>query len=259
MFATLIIVLPSAYTGGQVCVSHASSTNVVDFASSSAFSTSVLAWYTDVRHEVKPITTGYRFALSYNLVHTSSGVPQPSLSDIDSAFSNLRHVLRKWHKGAYEANSETDIIAYLLKHQYSASNLNKGFEALKGVDAHKVANLRLIAEELGYMICLANLLYIVSGVAENDPDYRWNRQHSYNDSDEDERIAPMMEEIIETDLKVSNVVDLDGNSLLGPHNDLCISENSLVPQDPFEDAEPDHTELEAYMGNVSHPVFPHAS
>jgi hypothetical protein len=258
MFATVTIVLPSAYTGGRVCVSHSSSTHTVDFASSSAFSTSVLAWYTDVKHEVKPIATGYRFALSYNLVHSSYEVPRPSLADFNSAFSHLRHILRKWHKGAYGENSETNTIAYLLNHQYSASNLNKGIKALKGVDAHKVANVRLIAEQLGYMVCLANLLYTVSGVAENDPDYRW-RRHGYDDSDEEEQITPMMEEILETDLRISNVVDLDGNSLLNPNNNLYISEDSLVPRDPFEDAEPDHTELEAYMGNVSHLVSLHAS
>ena len=258
MFATVIVVLPSAYTGGQVCVSHASSAETLDFASTSTFSTSVLAWYTDVKHEVKPVTSGYRFALSYNLVHSSPGVPRPCLADIDSAFSNLRHVLRKWYKGAYEAHHETDMIAYLLKHQYSASNLNNGSKALKGADAHKIANLRVIAEELGYVACLANLLYIVSGVADNDYDYRWKGQrYGYDDSDEDEQIAPTMVEILQSDLRVSNVVDLDGNSLLDPQFNLRISKDSLIPQDPFEDVEPDHTELEAYMGNVSHRVSLH--
>jgi hypothetical protein len=259
MFATVIVVLPSAYTGGQVCVSHASSAETLDFASSSAFSTSVLAWYTDVKHEVKPITTGYRFVLSYNLVHNSPGIPRPSLADIDSAFSHLRHVLRKWSKGAYEAKPETDIIAYLLDHRYSVSNLNQGSKALKGMDAHKIANVRLIAEELGYLVCLANLLYIVTGVADNDDSYSWKQQrYSYDEEDEEAQFTPTMVEILQSDLRVSNVVDLDGNSLLDPRYNLHISSDSLVPQNPFEDVEPDHTELEAYMGNVSHRVSPDA-
>ncbi|KAG6805401.1 hypothetical protein H0H93_004866, partial [Arthromyces matolae] len=70
MFATAIIVLPSLYTGGEVHVSHSSTTKVLDFASHSLLSTALLAWYTDVVHEVKPLKSGYRLALSYNLIHT---------------------------------------------------------------------------------------------------------------------------------------------------------------------------------------------
>lgn len=55
MFATAIILLPSAYTGGQVVVSHASSTKTIDFSQNSLLSTALLAWYTDVKHEVKPV------------------------------------------------------------------------------------------------------------------------------------------------------------------------------------------------------------
>lgn len=71
MFATIIIVLLSSYSGGQVHVSHSASSHLYDLAPSSASATSVLAWYTDVIHEVKPITSGYCLALSYNLIHTS--------------------------------------------------------------------------------------------------------------------------------------------------------------------------------------------
>ena len=35
MFATVIIVLPSAYTGGQVVLSHASTTRTIDFSEDS--------------------------------------------------------------------------------------------------------------------------------------------------------------------------------------------------------------------------------
>ena len=258
MFATVIVVLPSAYTGGQVCVSHTSSAKILDMASSSGHSASILAWYTDVRHEVKHITSGYRLALSYNLVDSSPEVPRPSAADMDSAFASLRHVLRKWYKGAYKAKAGRDVLVYLLDHQYSSSNLSKGIKVLKGEDAHKVTGVRLVAENLGYMVCLASLLYVVTGVADNGDEFRWcRRQYNYEDSDEDEQYTPTMIETLDSDLKVSNVVDLDGNSLLGP-NSLQISKDCLVPQDPFEDATPDGTETEAYMGNVSIPVS-HAS
>lgn len=92
MFATVIIVLPSQYTGGQVHVSQSSAAKVIDLAPISLHSTSVLAWYTDVVHEVKPVTLCYRLALSYNLVYASPGVPRPTLPDMDGAVAQLYHV-----------------------------------------------------------------------------------------------------------------------------------------------------------------------
>jgi hypothetical protein len=255
MFATVVILLPSPYSGGQVHVSHASSTKILDMAATSLLSTSVLAWYTDVRHEVKPITSGYRLALSYNLIHISPGVPKPSLPDMNTALTHLRHVLHKWRKGAYVIEADRDVIAYLLKHEYSAANLAHGAKTLKGEDAHKVANLRIVAEELGFMVCLANLSYNVTGVADDDFGYRdrgWKRGR-YGDSsdDDDDGETPSMIEVSETTLEVSNLVDLQGNSLLGQNTVLHIDENNLIPQDPFEGVEPDEKEYEGYMGNVS--------
>lgn len=248
MFATAIIVLPSLYTGGQVHVSHGSTHKVFDLASSSAFTTSLLTWYTDVMHEVKPITSGYRLALSYNLIHTSPGIPRPTLPDMHSAIAQLRHILHKWSKGAYDgSDGDTDIIAYLLEHKYSHVNLKMG--ALKGEDAHLVANLRGVAEEEGFMVCLANLEYNISGVADDDGYGYYKRGRcAYDDSEDDEEVPSMMEET-DTNLQVKNLVDLDGLSMMG--GNLNLSQEDLIPQNPFEDVEPDDKEYEGYMGNVS--------
>lgn len=163
MFATMVVVLPSHYTGGEVVVSHGPSNKIFNLAPSSMFTTSVLAWYTDVMHEVKPITSGYRLALSYNLIHTSPGIPRPTLPNMHTAVTYLREVLRKWSKGAYDANAEgeTDMFAYILEHKYS--NLNLRIGALKGQDAHLISHLRGVASDLGFVVCLANLEYTVTG------------------------------------------------------------------------------------------------
>jgi hypothetical protein len=106
MFASLIIVLPSKFEGGQVHVSHGSDKDVFNISPSSEFSTSALAWYTDVIHEVKPVTSGYRLAISYNLVNTSPGIPPPHLPDMSSAVKAVEAIFRKWRKGGYnKANS----------------------------------------------------------------------------------------------------------------------------------------------------------
>ena len=92
MFATIIIVLPSPFTGGAAHLSHGNLSEVFDCSANSAHQTTVLAWYTDVKHSIKPITSGYRLALSYNVYHTKNTL-RPSLPTNHSAVTALRHVL----------------------------------------------------------------------------------------------------------------------------------------------------------------------
>jgi hypothetical protein len=107
MFGTMIILLPSRYTGGEVHLTHASKTQVIDFSASSAANTAVLAWYTDVLHEVKPVTSGYRLALSYNLIYPSSRLPLPIAPTYDGPCAELRQVLRKWER-KYKEHEEPE-------------------------------------------------------------------------------------------------------------------------------------------------------
>ncbi|KDQ57908.1 hypothetical protein JAAARDRAFT_685458 [Jaapia argillacea MUCL 33604] len=141
VFATIVIILPSQYTGGQFHVSHAGSSKVFDFATKSAFLASLLTWYTDVTYEAMPITSGYQLALPYNLIHASSGLP-PSLSDLHDAVSQLRHPLESWSYRFQHPQLRHGVPKYLvclLDHEFSHAN-PRG-DALKGSDAHKVAQL----------------------------------------------------------------------------------------------------------------------
>jgi hypothetical protein len=171
-----------------------------------------------------------------------------------SAITTLRHILHKWSKGAYDSSDgETDIIAYLLEHQYSQVNLKMG--TLKGEDAHLVANVRGVAEEEGFMMCLANLEYNISGVADEDGlgyygGYGGRKIHRWyhGDSDENDGETPDMIEELDRSLQVKNLVDLDGLSMMG--GNLRLTQEDLIPQNPFEDVEPDDKDYEGYMGNV---------
>ena len=250
MFATVIIVLPSAYTGGQVILSHSSTTKKIDFAKESLFSTALLAWYTDVKHEVKEVTSGYRLALSYNLIHVAPpGVPRPSLPDMSDSLHLLRRVLKKWRDGMYEDGSDRNVAAYLLQHQYSSANLKEGVKTLKGVDAHRVAFIRRITDQLGFTVGLATLTHQVTGYPDNDYGY-YGRRSRYGYYDEDERgSTPGMGEVESTTTTLSDVVDLCGTSLI-PMGELVVDDDCVIPKEPFEDETPDDTDYEGYMGNV---------
>jgi hypothetical protein len=241
MFATIIIILPSSFTGGEVHVSHATSSRVYDLAPSSAFTTSVLTWYTDVMHEVKPIASGYRLALSYNLIHTSQGIPRPMLPNMHAAVTFLRSVLRRWTQGGYKCTQNAPhLVAYLLAHQYSEVNLKAG--ALKGQDEHMISHLRGPAEEFSIMVCLANLSYHVYGYAD---DYG-GRGKRYGQT-------PSMLEELDRSMKINNVVDLNGNEMLAG-KDMGIYQKSLIPEDAFEDLDPDTKGYTGYSGNVRQAV-----
>lgn len=260
MFATVVVVLPSSFEGGEVHVSHSGRTNVLDVSDNSAFNTSVLAWYTDVVHEVKPITSGYRLALSYNLIHTSPNTPPPILPSTAGALGGLRETLERWNENVYETISDPPLYAYVLDHQYSPYDLGRGVEALKGKDAQLIAHLHPILEELDFTLCFANLKKTEVGYAD-DCGYSYNKRSRwggrgwygrYDDYDDDDDETPAMGEIEETRLELSNLVRIStaGPVTLGVES-FSLDSESLVPPEAFDDLEPDDTEYEGYMGNVS--------
>lgn len=248
MFATVIIVLPSAYTGGQVILSHSSKRQTIDFSKDSFLSTALLAWYTDVKHEVKEVTSGYRLALSYNLIHDASlGVPCPALPDVSNSVVELRRVLEKWRDGKYDERSGSRVVACLLEHQYSPFNLKVGIKALKGSDAHKLSLIQPLAEDLGFMVGTANLSHYVAGPADDCGGYHDGRRRRY-DYDYDEE-TPDMIEIDSRITSIEGLVNSDGSPLI-PIGKVALDDDCLIPRDPFEDESPDEQGYEGYMGNV---------
>ncbi len=69
MFGSLVVSLPSQFTGGALVTRHQGHTMTFDWSSSST-TTQWAAFYSDVEHEVLPVTSGHRFTLTYNLYHT---------------------------------------------------------------------------------------------------------------------------------------------------------------------------------------------
>ncbi|KAJ7089502.1 hypothetical protein C8R43DRAFT_833568, partial [Mycena crocata] len=166
MFATIIIVLPSDHSGGQVRVSHGTKKATFDAAASSPVDYFVLAWYTDVKHEVLPITAGFRLALSYKLIHTARNTLPPSIPDSNTAVADLTTVLRNWDQGLYD--DDVSQVAYILDHEYSTKSLKRA--SLKGADAHLIAVLVRICkkEALDLKFHLACVEHTVSGMADMD-------------------------------------------------------------------------------------------
>lgn len=242
MFGSIIITLPSAFEGAALHLSHSGQTRVIDFASTSKTSTSVLAWYSDVFHSVKPVTSGYRLALSYNLaVSPASSNLRPSLPDMSPAINRLRHVLISWRQARTE-EAPTKLV-YHLDHQYSSIGL--GNMSLKGRDAHILSFLRPIAEELRFCIYIANVELHQSGTADDYGGY--HRGHCAYADDDDDSHGGMME-VDDSELTVENVVDSNGHEVA--HLNITIEEEEEIPF-KLSETSPVDQEYEGYQGNVS--------
>ncbi|KAF7332516.1 hypothetical protein MKEN_00133800 [Mycena kentingensis (nom. inval.)] len=250
MFASLIIILPSEFTGGDVHTSHGGVNTVFNSSQNSLTQTTALAWYTDVTHEVKPITSGYRFAISYNLLHTTASL-RPALHCATDALNQLRHLFLSWNAN----ESAPKCIYHLLGHQYSRANLSAS--ALKGVDAHVIAVLDSLAREIGFGLGLANLELHMNGQASDTDPYpnkrrRKKKKWGYDtadDSDEEEdfnasKASKLQFGYLEsTTVSVENFVDPDGNKMRGSLQMDKSLENQLETHGNVS------SEYEGYMGN----------
>lgn len=233
MFASIIVVLPSEFTGGDAHLSHAGLETKFNTSKDSLTRVTVLSWYTDVTHEIKPITSGYRFALSYNLVHTTSAL-RPAVSLNVDAVAKLRHILLSWK----QSRNGPEKLIYLLEHQYSLAN--RSGSALKGKDAHTVACLDALCKQLNFHLGLADLCHNVVGAGEDNG-------YGYSDS------SVGMAEVIETKTTIDNLVDMDGNDIR-TSDELDFDDGETIPLDlsrELEEGEYDDQEYEGYMGNVS--------
>lgn len=256
MFASIIVVLPSFFTGGDAHLSHAEQTITFNSSGASRAHTTVLSWYTDVMHEIKPITSGFRLALSYNLVHTTTSI-RPALSLATSALTRLRRVLLAWR----DDDDAPEQITYLLEHKYAQAGLSAS--ALKGSDAHASAILDELARALGFSLGLGNLVHTLTGRGvDSGGGYGrgWGRgRHrdcgcgTSDEEDEDEDAdMDMDDDEMERSTNISNLVDLDGKLICA---NMSLSEDDdTIPRDLVESLESgdyDDQQYEGYQGNVS--------
>ena len=248
MFATIVIVLPSQFTGGAAHLSHSELSVVYDCSTNSQHDTTVLAWYTDVKHEIKPITSGYRLALSYNLIHTTTSL-RPALSANTALVEKLSHVFLAWKNNAN--NSTPQKLVYLLDHKYSEANLRAS--ALKGADAQKVAILEVLCKREGFGLGLANAHCHLSGAADDDGgDYYGRRRNCFYDDSESDHNNVGFAEVFDRSMTIEHFVDLDGGLI---SEELEYDETrETIPVDlteTVEEGDHDGQEYEGYMGNVS--------
>ncbi|TKW52228.1 hypothetical protein CTA1_12806 [Colletotrichum tanaceti] len=251
MFGTLVICLPSTHEGGDVVVKHCGQTKTFK---TSAVAQSFACWYSDVHHEVLPVTSGYRVVLTYNLTIDQAG-QRPSAGLVRNENRALRHTLKRWlRKGA--DGGEMDYVYYGLDHEYTEASISK--KALKGRDLAVVQTLQDIASGLDFDVFLALTERMETGsTSPNGFDHRFDSHRSnsrrYYDGDDETESEPdedpgphEIEEVLETDLSVKLLVDLSGRPIL---RDVNLSQEDCLGGDDFFEGATQKEEYEGYQGN----------
>ena len=162
MVATLVISLPVEGEGGDLVIRHKDRETAIAMCVQDPGELAFAAFYADCVHQTKPVTTGHRISLIYNLVVEAGGGPVPANAPVTSSHAErCRRVLADW----VASEGSPKKLVWLLEHAYSPDGL--GFETLKGTDAAAIRTLRQAAEASGCTLHLA----ILRIIEEGNPDY----------------------------------------------------------------------------------------
>jgi hypothetical protein len=147
MIATLVLVWPSAHIGGELRVRQRDTE--VHFASQHLQASAIrwFAFYADCRHEVAPVSEGWRIVLTFDLV-----LPAEPARPRTPVHPPLLDALRAhFHPEGGEPCLQPWVL--LLDHEYTERGLR--WRLLKGEDRARVAALRAACEPLGLTVHLA--------------------------------------------------------------------------------------------------------
>lgn len=203
MFGTLVVCLPSKHTGGEVRLRHDGKEQIIETAPTSAFDLTALAWYSDVQHEIKPVKSGYRLVLTYNLVQDRT-FPQQSAAALDDTASKLERLLRIWQS----QSSYHKTFFCPLKHRYTQASLSQS--QLKGEDGAKCRYIEQVSGRNNIYWFLSHM------IKETQEDY-------YDDDDDEDSETDITFREIFTPLGKSINLDLlyiDDTQILADVDDL---------------------------------------
>ncbi len=260
MVATLVVALPCAHTGGSLVVDHAGVKKRVHTSRAANDKLTCIAFYADCHHEIKPVTSGYRVVLTYNLIlkGTTWEVVIPAN---DAAVTPLTQALRDYFDQRVDevhARASTSGIVptppkwvYLLDHQYTEKSLS--WRQLKNGDRLKADIIAQAAAELGLerYIALADIQEIWDCEADyDDCYYRSRRRYRYYDYEDE---APSGEEdyqlldLIDSNMSLRHWVA--NNQEPADFSGLRIRDNEVCWTKTTDQFDPFSSEYEGWMGN----------
>ena len=237
MVASLIVALPSQFSGGMLTVRHQASSQRIDFKEAAAGQAACFAaFYADCEHEVSRVITGFRLCLAYNLVlRAAPRGKKPAAAAPETPAKELAASISAW-----VAREPSEPLVFALDHHYTERGL--ALDLLKGND-RATADLALAAAELaGCHACLCQVSrHILQDAQDGHYERRWNYSAGVPKNLE-------LGEIYEDELLGTEWVGFEGERLKLP--DIPFSTAAIVASTPLEQWTPTREEYEGYTGNA---------
>ena len=251
MVGTLVVTLPSRYTGGELMVGHNEEWKAYR---GSMTALSLVAFYADCRHEVLKVQSGYRITLTYNLLlHGDTSRPEGDEGTIAELAGLLREhfstPVPRYYGGP--AAGPPSRLVYLLDHEYTPRALT--WTRLKGADGSRVSRLRSAAGRAGCeaVLALAEIKTTHSAFGDDYDDYGYGQRW---DEDEDEEYEEggddaqyEIQELIDTEVTLTHWTGPDGSRL--EETSLSVDGTEVCASTPTGDLTPYESQYEGYMGN----------
>ena len=250
MVASLIVMLPSKFGGGDLVVQHERQQTRFDFKQArQQEACSCAAFYADCLHEVLKVTSGVRVCLSYNLSlkterkKKAKTTKSPKVDPIQP----LVTAIQNWT----QSQPATPLV-FALEHQYTASGLTP--DLLKGKDRTTTKQLIAAAElaecHLHFGQVERHLVeHAMDGYSEPHSRYGRRGRSSYYRKPAVTDVADL--EIMEV---FGDTVSIDGwKSAAGKSvrmDALSVGSDSIVSQTPLEQWKPTSFDYEGYTGNA---------
>jgi hypothetical protein len=250
MLATLIVLLPSEFTGGELIVDQHGDKLFFESNAETRSNLTLIAFYADCYHEVKEVKSGFRFALTYNLFFkfppfaTKSVVSNPKLKAFFcSYFFNPS-------PGKLSDVSKTPTwLVYLLDHQYTQSSL--AWENLRGADRENVHHIVACAEGLGLTTHLALADIHETWGTEDDSYYGFQRRNRWNDLDDRDDSSESenyrLVELINDEIELRHWIDFSGRKL--DQRRRFVGRDNVCWTKSVDECQPFKSEYEGFMGN----------
>ena len=269
MVGTLVVTLPSPFRGGAFVIEHKGEKVI---CRGSRQPLSFVAFYADCHHEVRPVLSGFRIVLTYDL--TLAGKPAApgafpvAPATIRGLATHLREHFetplppRSWEKASLPRTPPSRLV-YLLDHQYTERGLS--WHRLKGDDVARVAALRAAAERAGCdtALALAEVHETWSCEEEGwDAPRSWRRrswgddEDDAGDADEDAGSGGAEEhelgELQDWTITLRHWIASSGSGTEPIHTE--VGDEEVCSTTPSSDLEPYASEHEGYMGNYGNTV-----
>jgi 2OG-Fe(II) oxygenase superfamily len=168
MFGTLIIQLPSTFTGGAMSFEHTDETKTFDLSQESEETFKYVAFYADCKHQIHKVESGVRLVLVYNLVASPKHGPPSHSINLETQTSILS-IAADWKMkiGAPEH------LGYQLGHKYTPNSFSEN--SLKGRDSVVLSTLKNAKTSTGtplfhiWLLMMEYSSFEYVGHCDNDP------------------------------------------------------------------------------------------